>query len=129
MVNEMDIKPRYSSSHYDTGWKQHLKVIRGQLCYLSERDQWLPSKHRLGLKALTEDKHIIKIVRLAYMGEEKAARDLVPGDVITLSGYSDDIAAVDFVVQGYESDKSVAVGLVSGVSELVPPDTMMELYT
>lgn len=48
------------STHYDTDFDTHLKVIDDNLCYLSDTGLWLKSVHRDGRYALTTEKAIIK---------------------------------------------------------------------
>lgn len=55
------IKSNEGSTHYDTDFKQHLKIINGNLCYLSECGLWIRSAHRLGVGAIDYEKAIVNL--------------------------------------------------------------------
>jgi hypothetical protein len=59
--NIKEIKSVSGSTNYDIDFKQHLKVINGNLCYLHESGLWMRSCHRLGVGAIEYEKAIIKI--------------------------------------------------------------------
>ena len=60
-MNTEKVKSKSGSTHYDLDFKQHLKVINDNLCYLSECGLWLMSKHRLGIGAIGYEKAIIEV--------------------------------------------------------------------
>lgn len=57
----MKVKSEQGSTHYDVDFKQHLKIINGNLCYLHESGLWLRSQHRLGVDAIDYEKAIIEV--------------------------------------------------------------------
>lgn len=62
----MNIKSEQGSTHYDIDFKQHLKVINGNLCYLDESGLWLRSQHRLGVGAIGYEKAIVEVETKAH---------------------------------------------------------------
>lgn len=56
-----ELKSKRGSTHFDTCFQQHLKVIEGELCYLTDTGLWVKSCHRLGVGAISYEKDIIEI--------------------------------------------------------------------
>lgn len=49
------------STHYDTTFNVHLKVINGELCQLTSNQMWVASDHKDGIDAINTEVDIIEL--------------------------------------------------------------------
>lgn len=63
-----------------------------------------------------------------YTGKNKTAYDLKPGDMITLTGYIEDVAEVEGVVINPLDGKQVLVNCHNGLYATVQGAKLMRLY-